>query len=127
MHTLVLLDIVTGTSAQDEELLSGFPSTEMDHQGIKFLLMDSRTGFEVIWEMERMEGKNILTPETLVCAVSRAGGKDVRVRSGYLEEMRKVDMGPPLHSIVIPGKLHFIETRALVKLAGAPKEILDCT
>jgi diphthamide biosynthesis methyltransferase len=27
--------------------------------------------------------------------------------------------------LIIPGKLHFMEAEALVKLAGAPKEILE--
>jgi diphthine synthase len=34
-------------------------------------------------------------------------------------------MGPPLHTVVVPGKLHFIEAYALVKFAGAPEEIAD--
>jgi len=125
LHTLVLLDIVTGTSVRDEEMLPGFPGTEMDRHGGKFLLMGSRTGLMLLSEMEKMERKNILTSETLVCAVARAGGKDVCARAGYLHEMKKVDMGPPLHSIVIPGKLHFMEARALVRMAGAPEDILD--
>ena len=76
-------------------------------------------------EMEKMERKNILTSGTLVCAVARVGGTDVCARAGYLHEMKKVDMGPPLHSIVIPGRLHFMEARALVTMAGAPEDILE--
>ena len=125
LHTLVLLDIVTGSSVRDEEMLPGFPGTEIDHHGSKILLMGSQAGLTVLSEMEKMERGNILTPQTLVCAVARAGGNDVYVRAGSLAEMRNVDMGPPLHSIVIPGKLHFMEARALVKMAGAPRNILD--
>lgn len=125
LHTLVLLDIVTGTSVRDEEMLPGFPGMEMDSHGSIFLLMDSRTGFEVLSKMEEMKGMNILAPETLVCAVARAGGNDVSVRAGCMGEMRNFDMGPPMHSIVIPGKLHFMEARALVEIAGAPGNILD--
>ncbi|MDP6156602.1 MAG: diphthine synthase [Candidatus Thermoplasmatota archaeon] len=125
LHTLVLMDIIAGTSFHDEEMLPGFPGTEMDHKGSKFLLMGSQTGFLVLREMEEMERRNIITPETLVCAVARAGGDEVRVRAGHLREMINVDMGPPLHSIVIPGNLHFMEARALVEIAGAPRDILE--
>jgi diphthine synthase len=34
-----------------------------------------------------------------------------------------MDFGPPLHTLVIPGKLHFMETEALVAFAGLPPEL----
>jgi diphthine synthase len=33
-------------------------------------------------------------------------------------DLLKVDFGPPLHSIVVPGELHFLEEEALRVLAG---------
>jgi diphthine synthase len=38
--------------------------------------------------------------------------------------MEKEDFGAPHHSIVVPGKLHFMEAEALVELAGAPGDII---
>jgi diphthine synthase len=37
----------------------------------------------------------------------------------------KEDFGGPLHCLIIPGKLHFLEAEALVVLGGAPGEILE--
>jgi diphthine synthase len=39
---------------------------------------------------------------------------------GFLKDK---DFGPPLHTLVIPGNLHFMEVEALVKLAGLPGEL----
>jgi diphthine synthase len=36
-----------------------------------------------------------------------------------------MDLGEPLHTLVIPGRLHFMEAYALVHLAGAPERILQ--
>ena len=33
--------------------------------------------------------------------------------SGKLKDLLTVDMGPPLHSLVIPGKMHEIEQNAI--------------
>jgi diphthine synthase len=34
-----------------------------------------------------------------------------------------MDFGGPLHCLMIPSDLHFMEAEALVELAGAPKEL----
>ena len=39
--------------------------------------------------------------------------------------MRSLDMGAPLHTLVVPSKLHFMEAYALVKFADAPPEIAE--
>ena len=38
--------------------------------------------------------------------------------------MKETDIGPPLHSLVIPGKLHFLEIEML-KLFADRSEILE--
>ena len=46
---------------------------------------------------------------------------------GRLEKLSKLikyDFGKPPHTLVFPGKLHFMEAEALVELAGAPREIV---
>ena len=36
-----------------------------------------------------------------------------------------LDFGEGLHSLIIPGKLHFMEAEALVEFGGAPEEIIQ--
>ena len=125
LHTLVLLDIVSGSSGDTSDISPDHPGIEMRYNDERLVLMSSTTGFDLLLEMEERSKKGILTGGTLVCAVARAGAEDVRATAGYLENMQELDMGSPLHSIVIPGKLHFMEAEALVELANAPRDILD--
>ena len=103
MHTLLLLDI----KQEDERYMS------------------ANEGLEVLDSIERTLKRGFIKPDRLVCVVARAGSESVVVRAGPFSEMLEEDFGPPLHSIVIPGELHFLEAGALVALAGAPEDILD--
>ncbi len=55
--------------------------------------------------------------------IARAGSENPVVRADYVDGLREYDFGAPLHVLVIPGRLHFLEAEALIKLAGAPPEI----
>ena len=103
MHTLCLLDI-----KQDRN---------------KF--MTANEALEVLGNIEKELAGGLLPPERLVCVVARAGSDDVLVKAGRFEDMLTEDFGGPLHSVVIPGELHFLEAKALVELAGAPESILE--
>ena len=39
------------------------------------------------------------------------------------EKLLQTNFGEPLHTLVIPGKLHFKEEEALIQLAKTPKEL----
>jgi diphthine synthase len=95
-HSLVLLDI--------------------DAEGGKY--MTATEGLHLLLDMERRVGHGAIGEKTLVCVVARAGSPDAAVRAGTLGRLASEDFGPPLHSIVVPGKLHFLEQEALEMLAG---------
>ena len=103
MHTICLLDI-----KQDQN---------------KF--MTANEALEVMGNIEDELSGGLLPPDRLVCVVARAGSDDVFVKAGFFKDMLVEDFGEPLHSVVIPGELHFLEAKALVELAGAPESILD--
>lgn len=102
LHTLVLLDI---------DIENGYFMTASE--GVKLML-----------ESERRLGTGIFGGNTLVCAVARAGSDNSILACAPANELMKMDLGDPLHTIVVPGKLHFKEAEALVKLAGAPSDII---
>ena len=62
---------------------------------------------------------------TIAVGIARAGSGAPVVKADYAESLGDHDLGEPLHILVIPAELHFLEAEALVKLAGAPQEILD--
>ncbi|MCD6276184.1 MAG: diphthine synthase [Thermoplasmata archaeon] len=87
--------------------------------------MTANEGMEILLKMEEKKKLGIINGDTLIAVVARAGAPDAAVKAGYMKDMLKENFGPPLHTLVIPGKLHFAEAEALVKLAHAPKDILE--
>ncbi|HEV8360743.1 MAG TPA: diphthine synthase [Candidatus Thermoplasmatota archaeon] len=96
LHTLVLLDL-------DAERGRYMTATE---------------GLQLLLEIGKRRADATMRPETLVCVVARAGSDAPLLRAGALGDLLREDFGPPLHSIVVPGELHFLEEEALKVLAG---------
>lgn len=94
LHTLLFLDI-------DRE--KGFMTI---NEGIRLLL-------EV--EERRKEG---VVAGTLCVGIARAGSPRPCVKAGKIEALRSFDFGGPLHIMVIPAELHFLEEEALQAFAG---------
>ncbi|MEM1688922.1 MAG: diphthine synthase [Candidatus Hadarchaeales archaeon] len=88
-------------------------------------VMSANQGMEIMLGHELVRRESIFTPKTLVVVVARAGCEDELVRAGRVEEMLGVDFGPPPHSLVVPGRLHFIEAEALKVFARAPEDAVD--
>ncbi|MGQ9588386.1 MAG: diphthine synthase [Thermoplasmata archaeon] len=91
IHTLVLLDI------------------DADNQRY----MTANEGLHLLLDMERRLGRGVMTDHMTVCVVARAGAPDPVVRAGPLRDLLSEDFGPPPHTIVVPGALHFMEKEAL--------------
>ncbi len=82
-----------------------------------------KEGLQVLLELEKLKKKQVITSRTLVIGVARAGSIEPAVKAGYLEEVMNHDFGAPPHTLIFPGKLHFMEAEALIALADAPEEI----
>ena len=100
LHTLVLLDIQTE----------------------KNRFMTANEGLELLLQMEKKLKKHLFGDDTLACVVARAGGPNPVVAADTVHRLRKKDFGPPLHTIVVPGNLHFMEIEALDLCAGLPPD-----
>jgi diphthine synthase len=102
LHTLVLLDV----KSQEGRYMSAA-------DGVKFMLQLA----------SKLQGSS-LGPSTLAVAVARAGEPDCLRRAGAASRMATLDLGPPMHCLILPGKLHFEEREALKVLAGAREDEL---
>jgi len=80
---------------------------------------------ELLLKIEDSRKERIVTVDTLVVGIGQAGSNNPMVKAGFVRELLGYDFGRPPHSIVFPGKLHFMEAEALVVLAGAPKRIKE--
>jgi len=99
LHTLMLLDI------------GNEPLTIPD--AIRILL-----------KLEDRVKAGLVTEDTMLVALARVESPDCIVRADKARNLREHDFGKPPFSIILPGKLHFIEAEALHVLAGVPQETL---
>lgn len=74
--------------------------------------MTVNEGIGLLQGMEEIKKEKIFNADTLCIGIARLGG-DSKIKTGKTEELLKEDFGPPPHSLIIPGKLHFMEEEAL--------------
>ena len=55
-----------------------------------------------------------ICPDTLCVGIARLGG-DAVIKYGRAERLIEVDFGGPPHTIIVPGKLHFLEEEMLAR------------
>lgn len=97
LHTLVLLDI--------------------DAEHDRF--MRAPEAVEVLARIEAKRAEGILGPETLLVGLARVGSADQRVLYAPMKEWPRIDLGPPLHCLIVPGALHFQEEAGLQRLRAS--------
>ena len=100
LHTLVLLDI------------------QADNK--KYMTVNE--GMQLLLKMEEKHGEDILNENSTICVVARAGSSEPIVAADTIKNLIERDFGPPLHTLVVPGKLHFMEIEALQLLAQLPAQ-----
>ena len=85
LHTLVLLDIK--------------PDRKM-------------TVYEAISQLLQIQEKRtekIFTSDLMIVVCARLGSDNFTIKYGKVQELQNNDFGKPLHCLIVPGKLHFME------------------
>ena len=100
LHTLVLLDI----------------------QADNDRYMTANEGMNLLLKMEEKHKEGIFNKEIVICVVARAGSAEPITVAGAVKNLINRDFGPPLHTMILPGKLHFMEIEALETLAQLPAQ-----
>jgi diphthine synthase len=95
LHTLVLLDI----------------------QAHLEYFMPAREGLELLLEMAKRLETDALGPDTPAGVVAQAGSLEPTLKTGTIAALMEADLGPPLHTLIIPGALHDVEAEAWASLA----------
>jgi diphthine synthase len=103
LHTLVLLDI----------------------QAHRDYYMTANEGLEYLLRVENERKEGLITEDTLAVVIARAGSPEPLVRADRVDTLIGEDFGGPLHCIMIPGDMHFLEAEGLVVLGNAPEYILE--
>jgi diphthine synthase len=89
----------------------------LDIQNERYMTVNE--GARLLLEMQAMTGENVLDG-ALGIGIARAGANEATVKADFLTSLGDYDFGGPLHIMVVPANLHFMEAKALVALAGAP-------
>ncbi len=100
LHTLILLDI----------------------KGDEKRYMTANEGLRLLLRMEDECKSNVLDEDSVVCVVARAGSDEPVVRAGCIKDLLDEDFGGVLHTLVFPGRLHFMEIEGLGVLAQLPAQ-----
>jgi len=87
--------------------------------------MTIKEGLKTLLDVEKIKSKNVVTQRTLAVGIAKAGSINPMVKSDEVKELLKIDFGAPPHTLVFPGRLHFMEAEALITLAYAPENIRE--
>ena len=99
LHTLCLLDIKT-----DEK---------------RYLTINE--GLKELVRIENEKKEGVIQDDTIAVGVVRAGSTDPEVKAGFVAKLLHHQFGPPPHTLIFAGKLHFMEADALITLAAGPE------
>ena len=103
LHTLMLLDIKVKEPSY-ENMARG----RNVYEPPRFMTVAQCASQMLEIEAERNEG--ICAPQSLAVGVARIGATDQRMAAGTLEQLSGVDLGLPLHSLVLLGsRTHYLE------------------
>lgn len=103
LHTLVLLDIKV-----KEPNLQALARGKIVYEPARFMTAAQCASQMLETEQERAQG--ICGADRLAVSVARLGSEGEKIVAGTLQELSTVDMGAPLHSLVLCGtKMHEME------------------
>lgn len=91
LHTLLLLDI----DKKDDKYLS------------------PKKAMRTLLKIEEEDNEGLFEEKTKVVSVSRLGSPKRKIKYGSVKSLMEKDLGPPLHTLIVPGELHEREERYL--------------
>lgn len=111
LHTLVLLDIKV-----KEQSLENMARGRRIYEPPRYMTVAQCASQMLETEEERKE--EVYGPDTLAVGAARIGAPDQKLVAGTLRELAEVDMGKPLHSMVLLGKrAHDLEKEYIEQFA----------
>ena len=93
-------------------------------QDSKFFLKPNNA-FVGLIDAEKEQRRKVILPSTFAIVASRIGFKNQSISSGKISILKKKNYGKPPHTIIIPGKLHFTESEAIMALTKCITKPLD--
>jgi len=118
LHTLLLLDIKV-----KEQSLENMARGRKIYEPPRYMTVAQCASQMLETEETRAEG--VYGPDSLAVGVARIGATDQKIAAGTLKQLSEVDLGKPLHSLVLLGKrVHDLE-RDYIREWAVDKEVFD--
>ena len=118
LHTLVLLDIKV-----KEQSLENLARGKKVFDPPRYMTVAQCASQMLETEEERREG--VYGPDSLAIGAARIGAKDQKLVTGTLKQLCEVDMGKPLHSVVLLGRRTHDLEREFIREFAMNKDIFD--
>jgi len=77
------------------------------------VFMTANDALKLMLEAEERRKEGVISKEMKVLVIARAGFPTQKYVYGKIASLIKENFGPPPHTIIVPGKLHYIEEDAL--------------
>jgi diphthine synthase len=106
LHTLILLDIKVAEQAK-QDMLKNDDTTNAKPLPPRFMTINQ--AIKQLWEIESEKNNDICLGDTMCIGVARVGSSDQIIKYGTMKQLSEFDFGKPMHSLIIPGTLHFAE------------------
>lgn len=106
LHTLVLLDIKVAEVAKHEMF-------KENSKPLPPRFMTIPQAIEQLFMIESLRNEDVCLGDMMCVGVARVGSKDQVIKYGTMKQLSEFDFGAPMHSLIIPGKLHFAEEDVL--------------
>ena len=71
---------------------------------------------QILLDIEQKRKEKLFTDDTLCIGCARIGAEGQIIIAGKAKDLLTKDFGKPVHCIVVPGKLHFVEEEAIQRL-----------
>jgi len=75
--------------------------------------LDPTVALKTLMDVEKDQRSRAFTEETFVLVASRIGRTDKKIISGQVRSLMEIDYGTGPHSLIVPGRLHFVEKEAI--------------
>ncbi len=94
---------------------------DLDVEENRYLTLNE--ALETLLNIEKKKPKFTISLDTFAVGLARLGSSEQVVKADTVKRLRAHDFGSPPHTLIFPGKLHFMEAEALITLAKAPHRI----
>ncbi len=98
LHTLLFLDIKV--------------------DGERRRLLTAGQAMKILLDTEAKRGEGVFTTESLCIVLGKVGSEDCVVKAGNVKDLLTQNFGEPPHTLIVPGRLHFMEEEYLREFGG---------